>query len=152
MNDQVVLFETERPRLTALCYRMLGERAGAEDAVQETWLRWQGAPVDTIDNPAAWLRRTATNIAIDSLRSARHRRETYVGPWLPEPLIETTRQPIEAQFELAQECELALSGRSACKCLALSQAFEFRAVFLCNQAQLRLFSTERNQRRYDYEG
>ena len=108
MTHADTIFETERPKLTALCYRMLGERAGAEDVVQETWLRWARTEPDNVDNPAAWLRRTATNIAIDALRSARTRRETYVGPWLPEPLIETEAHSVEAAFELAQECELAL--------------------------------------------
>jgi RNA polymerase sigma-70 factor (ECF subfamily) len=102
------LFEAERPALTALCYRMLGERAGAEDAVQDTWLRWKRADHDAIENPQAWLRRTATRIAIDALRSARARRETYPGPWLPEPLVESESLGIEERFALAQECELAL--------------------------------------------
>lgn len=108
MTADTALFEAERPALTALCYRMLGERAGAEDAVQDTWLRWEGADHEAIENPRAWLRRTATRIAIDALRSARARRETYPGPWLPEPLVESETLGIEARFELAQECELAL--------------------------------------------
>lgn len=102
------VFEAERSRLIALCYRMLGERAGAEDAVQDTWLKWAAADRDRIANPAAWLRRVATNIAVDSLRSARSRREVYVGPWLPEPLIEGDAHDAASHFELAQECELAL--------------------------------------------
>lgn len=108
MTADTALFEAERPALTALCYRMLGERAGAEDAVQDTWLRWERADHAAIENPSAWLRRTATRIAIDALRSARARRETYPGPWLPEPLVESESLGIEARFELAQECELAL--------------------------------------------
>ncbi|MEZ6001223.1 RNA polymerase sigma factor SigJ [Hyphomonas sp.] len=108
MNADTALFEAERPALTALCYRMLGERAGAEDAVQDTWLRWERADHDAIENPQAWLRRTATRIAIDALRSARARRETYPGPWLPEPLVESESLGIEDRFALAQECELAL--------------------------------------------
>ncbi|APX11855.1 sigma-70 family RNA polymerase sigma factor [Tateyamaria omphalii] len=100
-------FEAQRPMLTALCYRMLGERALAEDAVQDTWLKWSTADHSTIRTPAAWLRTAATRVAIDSLRRAKARRETYVGPWLPEPLIvdETTA---EDSFALAQDCELAL--------------------------------------------
>lgn len=105
--DLVSTFEAERPQLTSLCYRMLGDRAGAEDAVQETWLRWMGTDHAKVENPAAWLRRAATNIAIDALRSARQRRESYVGPWLPEPLLRSETGPEDA-FVLAQECELAL--------------------------------------------
>ncbi|GHB44138.1 RNA polymerase sigma factor SigJ [Pseudovibrio japonicus] len=108
MKIETGLFEQERTQLTSLCYRMLGERAGAEDAVQDTWLRWSLADKTKIHNPRAWLRRTATNIAIDTLRSARARRETYVGPWLPEPLVGSDIATGEDHFVLAQECELAL--------------------------------------------
>ncbi|EBA18221.1 RNA polymerase sigma-70 factor, ECF family protein [Roseobacter sp. SK209-2-6] len=108
MNMQTDIFEAERCKLTSLCYRMLGERSGAEDAVQETWLRWAAADRAQIRNPSAWLRRVATNIAIDTLRAAQNRREIYVGPWLPEPLMQDGPQEIVPHFELAQECELAL--------------------------------------------
>ncbi|MCA8900664.1 MAG: RNA polymerase sigma factor SigJ [Hyphomonas sp.] len=108
MSPDTAIFEAERPGLTALCYRMLGERAGAEDAVQDTWLRWERADHAAIENPRAWLRTTATRIAIDALRSARARRETYPGPWLPEPLVESDSLSVEDSFSLAQECELAL--------------------------------------------
>ncbi len=108
MKIEIGVFEKERALLTSLCYRMLGERAGAEDAVQDTWLRWSQADKAKIHNPRAWLRRTATNIAIDTLRSARARRETYVGPWLPEPLVGSDITTGEDHFVLAQECELAL--------------------------------------------
>ena len=107
MTTWVDQFEAQRPMLTALCYRMLGERAAAEDAVQDTWLKWSSADHSAIRTPAAWLRTAATRVAIDSLRRAKVRRETYVGPWLPEPLIvqDTTA---EDHFALAQDCELAL--------------------------------------------
>ena len=108
MSADTAIFEAERPSLTALCYRMLGERAGAEDAVQDTWLRWQRTDRTRIENPRAWLRRTAARIAIDALRSARARRETYPGPWLPEPIVESPSLTVEDRFALAQECELAL--------------------------------------------
>lgn len=108
MNMVADIFEAERPKLISLCYRMLGERAGAEDAVQDTWLKWAAADVAQIDNPAAWLRRVATNVAIDSLRTAHRHREVYVGPWLPEPLFHTEPHDPVHPFELAQECELAL--------------------------------------------
>lgn len=102
------VFEAERRALVSLCYRMLGEIGAAEDAVQETWLRWAAADGREIRNPAAWLRRVATNIAIDTLRTVRARREKYVGPWLPEPILQTDDAPALPHFELAQECELAL--------------------------------------------
>ena len=80
------LFEQERARLTSLTYRMLGVVEDAEDAVQETWLRFEGTDLESIRNPEAWLTTVATRIAIDRQRSNAVKRETYVGPWLPEPL------------------------------------------------------------------
>lgn len=77
-------FEEQRPVLLGLAYRLLGSWADAEDAVQEAWVRWSSAA--DVQNPAAWLRTVVTRISLDSLRSARVRRESYVGPWLPEPV------------------------------------------------------------------
>ncbi|MGV0908463.1 sigma-70 family RNA polymerase sigma factor [Martelella sp. FOR1707] len=80
------IFEAQRPRLLRLAYRMLGSNAEAEDMVQEAFLRWHRA--EGIDNPAAWLTRTVSRLCLDQMKSARSRRETYPGTWLPEPLIE----------------------------------------------------------------
>ncbi|MFF3934978.1 RNA polymerase sigma factor SigJ [Streptomyces phaeofaciens] len=80
-------FETARPRLEAIAYRMLGSASEAEDAVQETFLRWQAADVERIEVPEAWLTKVLTNFCLNQLTSARARRETYVGTWLPEPLL-----------------------------------------------------------------
>lgn len=79
------LFEAERPRLVRLAYRMTGSLAEAEDLVQDAWLRWSRA--EGVDAPAAWLTRVVTRLCLDHLKSARVRRETYVGAWLPEPLV-----------------------------------------------------------------
>lgn len=80
-------FEASRPRLEAVAYRLLGSASEAEDAVQETFLRWQAADVDRVDVPEAWLTKVLTNLCLNQLTSARARRETYVGEWLPEPLL-----------------------------------------------------------------
>jgi RNA polymerase sigma-70 factor (ECF subfamily) len=72
--------------LTGLAYRMLGSRADAEDAVQDTFLKWQAAPQHEIERPAAWLTTACTRRCIDLLRSAHRTRVDYVGPWLPEPI------------------------------------------------------------------
>src|SRR3954454_9303239 len=80
------LYEAIRPRLFALSYRMLGSVSEAEDIVQEALLRAHDAR-DSIEVPEAWLVSVTTRLALDTLRSARVRRETYVGPWLPEPLV-----------------------------------------------------------------
>ncbi|MFI6941347.1 RNA polymerase sigma-70 factor [Streptomyces sp. NPDC050418] len=81
-------FEAARPRLEAIAYRMLGSSGEAEDLVQETYLRWQAADVERIEVPEAWLTKVLTNLCLNQLTSARARRETYVGQWLPEPLLE----------------------------------------------------------------
>jgi RNA polymerase sigma-70 factor, ECF subfamily len=82
----VAEFEEYRSHLFGVAYRMLGNRAEAEDAVQEAWLRWSAARPD-VDNLRAWLTTVVGRICLDVLRSARVRRETYVGSWLPEPLV-----------------------------------------------------------------
>jgi RNA polymerase sigma-70 factor (ECF subfamily) len=79
-------FSAARPRLIALAYRMLGSMGDAEDAVQETYLRWHGADRATIRTPAAWLTTACTRICIDRLRKAKVEREAYIGTWLPEPV------------------------------------------------------------------
>ena len=83
----VEIFERARPRLLGLAYRMLGVMADAEDIVQEAWLRWQGGDPAGIERPDAWLTTVTTRLALDRLRSAQRRRERYVGPWLPEPIL-----------------------------------------------------------------
>lgn len=80
-------FESSRRRLEAIAYRLLGSAGDAEDAVQETFLRWHAADVDRIEVPEAWLTKVLTNLCLNQLASARARRETYVGQWLPEPLL-----------------------------------------------------------------
>ncbi|MFG3619216.1 RNA polymerase sigma factor SigJ [Nocardia sp. NPDC047654] len=81
------LFESSRGRLEAIAYRLLGSAADAQDAVQDTYLRWQSAERDYVESPEAWLTKVLTNICLNQLTSARARRETYVGQWLPEPLF-----------------------------------------------------------------
>ena len=82
------IFQMQRPRLLRLAYRMLGSRHDAEDVVQEAWLRWQRSDQGSVQEPAAWLTRIVSRLCLDQMKSARARRETYPGTWLPEPLIE----------------------------------------------------------------
>ncbi|MFI6868131.1 RNA polymerase sigma factor SigJ [Nocardia sp. NPDC050406] len=81
------LFESYRGRLEAIAYRLLGSAGDAEDAVQEVFLRWHAADREHIDVPEAWLTKVLTNLCLNQLTSARARRETYVGQWLPEPVL-----------------------------------------------------------------
>ncbi|TPN84965.1 sigma-70 family RNA polymerase sigma factor [Mesorhizobium sp. CU2] len=83
-----VAFEPLRPKLTRVAYRMLGSVADAEDVVQEAFIRWMKADRAAVRQPEAFLRRTVTRLCLDQLKSARRQRETYVGAWLPEPLVE----------------------------------------------------------------
>ncbi|WP_241680832.1 RNA polymerase sigma-70 factor [Pseudactinotalea suaedae] len=79
-------FEHARPRLFGIAYRMLGSVADAEDIVQDAWIRWQTTAHEEVREPTAFLTTVTTRLAINALQSARVRRETYIGPWLPEPI------------------------------------------------------------------
>ncbi|MCM4076092.1 RNA polymerase sigma-70 factor [Paractinoplanes hotanensis] len=92
LNEAARVFTEVRPRLFGIAYRMLGSATEAEDLVQDVWLRWQTYDRDTVVNPGAFLATTTTRLAINNLQSARVRRETYVGPWLPEP-VDTSADP-----------------------------------------------------------
>ncbi|WP_153339829.1 RNA polymerase sigma factor SigJ [Nocardia aurantia] len=81
------LFEASRARLEAIAYRLLGSAGDAEDAVQETYLRWQATDREYVETPEAWLTKVLTNLCLNQLDSARARREIYVGQWLPEPVL-----------------------------------------------------------------
>ncbi|MCW5749213.1 MAG: RNA polymerase sigma factor SigJ [Alphaproteobacteria bacterium] len=89
-DNPVATFEAERPRLRALAYRMLGTLGDAEDAVQDTYLRWHRTDRAAVRTPQAWLVSACTRICIDRLRRARTERAAYVGPWLPEPMVVET--------------------------------------------------------------
>lgn len=102
--DGAALFEAHRAHLFGVAYRMLGSVMEAEDAVQDAWLRWQAAPRDDVANPRAWLVTTVTRLCLDALTSARARRETYTGPWLPEPLL-TAREPSSSPSERIEHAE-----------------------------------------------
>ena len=86
--DAAASFDPLRPRLVRVAYRMLGSVADAEDVVQDAFIRWMGADRAAVREPEAFLRRTVTRLSLDQLNSARRRRETYVGPWLPEPVLD----------------------------------------------------------------
>jgi RNA polymerase sigma-70 factor (ECF subfamily) len=117
-------FDDQRSYLFAIAYRMLGSAADADDMVQEAWLRWQKQDRADVENPRAWLASAVTRLCIDRLRELKRRRETYVGPWLPEPLV--TQDPPDGG-ELAESLSLAF--------LTLMETLTpvERAVFLLRQ-------------------
>ncbi|WOS66521.1 sigma-70 family RNA polymerase sigma factor [Sinorhizobium fredii] len=87
-EDAAADFDPLRPKLMRVAYRMLGSVADAEDIIQEAFIRWMGADRAAVREPEAFLRRTVTRLCLDQLKSARRQRETYVGPWLPDPVVE----------------------------------------------------------------
>jgi RNA polymerase sigma-70 factor (ECF subfamily) len=121
--------EGVRPRLFGIAYRMLGSVADAEDAVQEAFLRWEREQQrgGDITSPEGWLVTVVSRICLDQLRSARVKREAYVGPWLPEPLVTAPGAGPEEQVELAESLSLAF--------LILLERLtpEERAVFLLHE-------------------
>jgi RNA polymerase sigma-70 factor (ECF subfamily) len=119
--SETATFEAQRARLIRLAYRMLGSTAEAEDVVQDAWLRWSRADRAGIADPAAWLVRVTGRLCLDRLRAAKARRETYIGPWLPEPLVdEYPIDPVERAEEVSVAFLLALQRLSPLE----------RAVFL----------------------
>jgi len=108
MSNPAASFEPFRRRLLGLAYRMLGSMADAEDAVQETYLRWHAADRDRVSDPKAFLMTTTTRICLDMLTSARARHEEYVGPWLPEPVLDTAALAPDSRTELAEDLSIAL--------------------------------------------
>jgi RNA polymerase sigma factor (sigma-70 family) len=105
-EDALLAFQRVRPRLFGIAYRMLGSAAEAEDLVQDVWLRWQLADRSLVRDAAAFLTTTVTRLAINVMQSARSRRETYVGAWLPER-VDTGADP-RAGAERGQALSLAL--------------------------------------------
>jgi RNA polymerase sigma-70 factor (ECF subfamily) len=113
MTDLLVdAFQAHRGRLFGIAYRMLGTVADAEDVLQDAWLRWQGTDRDAVREPAAFLSTIVTRLSLTALDSARARREVYVGPWLPEPILTgptsvRTADPLDAA-EHAESLSLAV--------------------------------------------
>jgi RNA polymerase sigma-70 factor (TIGR02957 family) len=101
-------FEAHRDLMFAVAYRMLGTVADAEDAVQDAWLRWSAAPRPGVAHPRAYLTRVITNTALNRLRAVRARREAYVGPWLPEPLLTQSTPDSSERAQLTESVSLAM--------------------------------------------
>lgn len=101
-------FEQNRQRLGAIAYRMLGSVHEAEDVVQDAYLRWHGLAHDTVDDPKAYLARIVTRLALDRLKAARRTRESYVGPWLPEPIAEAAGYTAAPADAVASDVSFAL--------------------------------------------
>ncbi|ADP80672.1 RNA polymerase sigma factor SigJ [Pseudofrankia inefficax] len=125
-TDTVREFERHRGRLLAVAYRVLGRTGDAEDVVQDAWLRWSLADVGQVADPEAYLVRTTTRLAIDRLRSAQARHESYVGPWLPEPMLTSP--------DVAEDVALADSVSTALLLVLETLSPIERAVFVLREA------------------
>jgi RNA polymerase sigma-70 factor, ECF subfamily len=121
-------FVEQRPRLFGIAYRMLGSVNDAEDVVQDAYLRWQRTDPTQIDNVEAFLTTVVVRLSLDELRSSRKRREQYVGPWLPEPLLVDERDPAAAA-ELADSLSMAFLVVLEALSPAERAAFLLREVF-----------------------
>ncbi|HJP65857.1 MAG TPA: RNA polymerase sigma-70 factor [Actinomycetota bacterium] len=128
MESPLEVFEELRPRMFGVAYRMLGSVSDAEDIVQEAFLRWRGA--GDVRDPAAWLTTVVTRLCIDQLRSARAQREEYVGPWLPEPLVDEER-PRDPSVDAELSDSLSLAFLVVLETLTPTEraAFILREVF-----------------------
>jgi len=130
LEEAAAVFTSLRPRLFGIAYRMLSSATEAEDLVQEVWLRWQLCDRAAVVNPPAFLATTMTRLVVNALRLARVRRETYIGPWLPEP-VDTSADPyLGAERDAALEFAVLLlmdklkpNERAA---YVLREAFEYR--------------------------
>ncbi|WP_073755626.1 RNA polymerase sigma-70 factor [Streptomyces sp. CB03234] len=129
--DVTGVFEEHRPVMTGVAYRMLGRVADAEDVVQEAWLRWSAAERSDIREPRAYLVRVTTRLAIDRLRQAQARREAYVGPWLPEPVVTDFGPTVP---DTAERAVLADSVSFAVLVVLESLSPLERAVFVLREA------------------
>ena len=105
-RNSVRVFNEHRDLLISIAYRVLGSVTDAEDAVQEAWLRWSKVDPVEVSNPRAFLVRVTTRLAIDRLRRAKARRESYVGPWLPEPIL--TGRDVAEDVALAESVSMAM--------------------------------------------
>ncbi|GLI44524.1 RNA polymerase sigma factor SigJ [Glycomyces algeriensis] len=120
------IFEDRRGLLQAVAYRVLGTVTDAEDIVQEAWLRWSGVDAAAVEDPTAYLVKVTTRLAIDRLRSAQARRESYVGPWLPEPVL--------TGGDVADDVALADTVSSAMLLVLEALSPLERAVFVLREA------------------
>ncbi|MFH9425554.1 RNA polymerase sigma-70 factor [Streptomyces sp. NPDC017529] len=125
------VFQEHRPVLLGVAYRMLGRVADAEDVVQEAWLRWSAADRGQVREPRAYLVRVTTRLAIDRLRQVQARRESYVGPWLPEPLATDFGGTVT---DTAERAVLAESVTLAVLVVMESLSPLERAVFVLREA------------------
>src|SRR6478672_7746803 len=101
------IFNTDRPLLFSIAYRMLGSASDAEDVLQDAWMRYRGSDESAIRSPKAFAATIVSRLCLDRLKSARAAREEYIGPWLPEPVLTSEVKPPDAALQSAESVTLA---------------------------------------------
>jgi RNA polymerase sigma-70 factor (TIGR02957 family) len=132
------VFDDNRNLLFTVAYRVLGSAADAEDAVQDAWVRWSSADRSQVADPKAYLVRIVTNLSMDRLRSAKARRETYVGPWLPEPILTSVDSTADtAPDDVSMALLMVLENLSPLEraVFVLKEAFGFSYIEIADAVQ-----------------
>lgn len=135
-DNKIEIFRRYRTRLFSIAYRMLGTRDDTEDVLQEAYLRWHQADAEEIETPEAWLVTVVTRLSIDHLRKASNVRETYIGPWLPEPLLISDAPSPEEELEFAANLSLAFLVLLERLSPVERAAFLLHDIFDCDYADI----------------
>jgi RNA polymerase sigma-70 factor (ECF subfamily) len=135
-RDSIEIFDRHRQRLFGLAYRMLGTRDDAEDIVQETYIRWHSADRDSIESAEAWLVTAATRLSIDRLRKASRDRQSYIGPWLPEPIMISPEPSPQENAEIASDLSLAFIALLERLSPTERAVFLLHDIFDCDYAEI----------------
>ncbi len=135
-DKKVEIFKRHRARLFGIAYRMLGTHAESEDILQEAYIKWHQADAEAIETPEAWLVTIVTRLSIDRLRKASNERETYIGPWLPEPLVISDAPSPEEKLELASNLSLAFMVLLERLSPVERAAFLLHDIFDCGYADI----------------
>ncbi len=135
-DKKIEIFKRHRARLFGIAYRMLGTHAESEDILQEAYIKWHQAKVEEIETPEAWLVTIVTRLSIDRLRKASHERETYIGPWLPEPLVVSDAPSPEEELELDSNLSLAFMVLLERLSPVERAAFLLHDIFDCGYADI----------------
>lgn len=135
-EEKVEIFKKHRARLFGIAYRMLGTYAESEDILQEAYLKWHQTNEDEIETPEAWLVTITTRLSIDRLRKASNERETYIGPWLPEPLVVSNAPTPQEELELASNLSMAFMFLLERLSPVERAAFLLHDIFDCGYADI----------------
>ena len=107
VDSKAEIFQAHRPRLLGVAYRMLGAKSDAEDVLHDAWLRWDAADTTDVRSSEAWLTTAVTRLSIDRLRRAKAERDSYFGPWLPEPLSDADMSSPDVSLERDEDVSIA---------------------------------------------